>query len=79
MKYTIAALLAVIALLMTFAHADVWVRGHFKGDGSYVQGHFRSSINSTPYDNWSTKGNTNPYTGKKGTITPTCRTYKSLC
>jgi len=34
--------------------------------GSYVQPHARTSPNRTKIDNWSTKGNVNPYTGKKG-------------
>lgn len=43
------------------------VRGYSKKDGTYVQPHFRSSSNNTQHDNWSTKGNVNPYTGKEGT------------
>jgi len=31
------------------------------------QGHYRSSPNSTQRDNYSTYGNTNPYTGQRGT------------
>ena len=38
--------------------------------GSYVQPHARTSPNRTKADNWSTKGNVNPYTGKKGTRNP---------
>ncbi len=34
--------------------------------GSYTQPHVRTSPNRTKADNWSTKGNVNPYTGKKG-------------
>lgn len=33
----------------------------------YVAPHHRSSPNMTKIDNFSTKGNVNPYTGKKGT------------
>lgn len=39
-------------------------------DGAYVPGHQRSNPNNTQRDNWTTKGNTNPYTGKQGTRTP---------
>ena len=42
------------------------VRPSIRRDGSYVQSHFRTSPNHTRIDNWSTKGNVNPYTGKKG-------------
>lgn len=43
------------------------VKGHYTKKGTYVKSHYRSSKNSTKLDNYSTKGNTNPYTGKKGT------------
>ena len=38
--------------------------------GSSVQPHVRTSPNRTKIDNWSTKGNVNPFTGKKGTRNP---------
>ena len=62
-KFFIVLLLLIggISLL-----ADVWVNGYTRKDGTYVQGHWRSSPNSTTLDNYSTKGNINPYTGKKG-------------
>nr|MBI3611673.1 hypothetical protein [Nitrospirota bacterium] len=46
---------------------SVTVRPHTRRDGSYVEGHRRSGPNSTQRDNYSTKGNVNPYTGKSGT------------
>lgn len=49
---------------------SVDVRGYTRKDGTYVQPHKRSSPNSTTYDNWSTRGNINPYTGKMGTKNP---------
>ena len=60
----------VFALLMTFtleSFADSWVNGYQKRDGTYVQGHYRSTANSFKNDNYSTRGNTNPYTGSYGT------------
>jgi len=48
----------------------VHVSGYVKTDGSYVQPHYRSSADSNPYNNYSTKGNTNPYTGQEGTVDP---------
>ena len=50
--------------------SDVYVSGYYKSDGTYVKPHYRSAPNSTTLDNFSTKGNTNPYTGKKGTKSP---------
>ena len=52
------------------AYANVNVNGYYKNNGKYVEPHYRSSPNKTTYDNWSTKGNQNPYTGKKGTKEP---------
>lgn len=50
--------------------AETYVRGYTKKDGTYVEPHYRSSPDNNPYNNYSTKGNTNPYTGKKGTKNP---------
>ena len=47
--------------------SDVHVRGYTKKNGAYVQPHMRTAPNGTKKDNYSTKGNINPYTGKKGT------------
>ena len=34
--------------------------------GTYVQGHYQTAPNSTNTDNYSTTGNTNPYTNQSG-------------
>lgn len=52
------------------AHANVNVNGYYKSNGKYVEPHYRSNPNKTTDDNWSTKGNQNPYTGVKGTKEP---------
>lgn len=66
-KITTLAILTISALSFTASsHADVWVNGHYKSSGSYVQPHYRSSPDSSIYNNWSYRGNTNPYTGKRG-------------
>ncbi|MGE0268601.1 MAG: hypothetical protein AB7S78_09135 [Candidatus Omnitrophota bacterium] len=49
------------------AYAQVKVKGYYRKDGTYVQPHYRSSPNKTVRDNYSYKGNINPYTGKVGT------------
>lgn len=46
------------------------VGGYYRKNGTYVQPHYRTAPNSTNRDNFSTKPNTNPYTGKKGWIAP---------
>lgn len=74
MKNTIFAI--CISLLSLSAYADQWVNGYTKSNGTQVQGYYRSDANSTKADNWSTKGNTNPYTGKEGTRTYGNDSYK---
>jgi hypothetical protein len=61
---------AAIVAPMT-ADADVSVRGYFRSNGTYVAPHFRSSPNGSYNDNWSVRGNINPYTGEAGTRAPT--------
>jgi len=46
------------------------VKGYHKKDGTYVQPHHKTKPNTTKLDNYGTKGNTNPYTGKEGTKDP---------
>lgn len=41
--------------------------GYKKSNGTYVQPHYKTRSNGTNWDNFSTRGNINPYTGKKGT------------
>lgn len=38
--------------------------------GTYVQPHTQTNPNSTQYDNYSARGNYNPYSGSYGTRTP---------
>lgn len=62
--------LIVATLISATTHADTKVRGYTRRDGTYVQPHYRSDSNRTKMDNWSTCGNTNPYTGKSGHKNP---------
>jgi len=66
--FLLLAVLVVFVSLTTFAQKRV--RGYTKKDGTVVQPHRRTNPNKTEKDNWDTKGNTNPDTGKKGTKTP---------
>ena len=75
LKLTVSFILAVLAFsaiapfFFSQAYAacngSTWVSGYWR-NGSYVSGHMRSCPNSTVYDNYSYKGNTNPYTGSIG-------------
>ncbi|WP_395701241.1 hypothetical protein [Aquabacterium sp.] len=46
------------------------VAGHSNKKGQYVHGHRQTNPNGSKRDNWSSKSNTNPDTGKKGTKDP---------
>jgi hypothetical protein len=62
-------LLLTISLSVLYslpAMSQVYSRGYTRKDGTYVQPYYRSNPNSTQSDNYSTYGNTNPYTGKQG-------------
>jgi hypothetical protein len=56
----------LVALFVTPAEASEHVRGHLRASGKYVAPHSRTHANSTQRDNWSSKGNANLYTGKRG-------------
>lgn len=71
----IFALLFILFMCLGYVFAQtnpnhVRVSGYTRKDGTYVQPYFRTAPNSTNRDNFSTKGNINPYTGKAGWIEP---------
>jgi hypothetical protein len=49
---------------------SVYVHGYYRKNGTYVHGYHRTRPNHTKFDNYSTKGNINPWTGKPGTVNP---------
>ena len=49
---------------------EVYVKGYVRKSGVRVKPSCRTIRNETTKDNWSTLGNVNPYTGKKGTKHP---------
>ena len=66
--------LLTIVFLSTAAIAQstppVHVQSTTTKAGEYRPEHIRTAPNHTTADNYSTKGNTNPYTGKSGTKNP---------
>jgi hypothetical protein len=60
------ALLGLLLMTVQFAHADRHVNGYTRSDGTYVDGYYRTERNDTYNDNYSTRGNYNPYTGDPG-------------
>lgn len=63
--------IAGLLLVASTAYADQYVNGYTKKDGTTVDSYYRSTPNSSYNDNYSVKGNTNPYTSERGTAAPT--------
>lgn len=81
MKRMILLVLSIVFCFALFFSADAFCRGKSSGgsvsvrgyttkSGTYVAPHHRTSPDSTKSNNWSTRGNVNPYTGKEGTKPP---------
>jgi len=64
------AISAVLAFSAVAEARDTYVNGYTRKDGTYVAPHYRSAPDSNPYNNYSTRGNINPYTGEEGTRDP---------
>jgi len=45
---------------------EVYVQGYMRKNGTYVQAYKRTKADKTQANNWSSFGNINPYTGKRG-------------
>ena len=78
--------LLIFFLLATFSFSsfsqsksssDVYVKSYTRSNGTVVKGYYRTAPNSTNRDNFTTRGNVNPYTGKKGYIKPDNKPYSS--
>lgn len=80
MKIFILSTLFLIISLGVFAQVNSsyhYVKGYTRSDGTQVQGYYRTNPNSTNTDNYSTRPNVNPWTGKPGTVAPDNNTYPS--
>jgi hypothetical protein len=65
----LSVVLCVVSLFIGFAcpAKDVAVKGYTTKNGTHVQPHMRSAPDGSKANNYSTKGNVNPHTGKPGT------------
>lgn len=74
-----AITLLVAASLVLFCDSvlanDVYVNGYTRRDGTYVQPYYRTAPDSSRFNNYSSQGNTNPYTGRSGYEKPSRETY----
>jgi hypothetical protein len=74
MTYYVTVAALALTVCPAFAHGggggyggDVGVQGYFRASGTYVQPYMRSAPDGNFYNNYSTYGNVNPYTGQEGT------------
>ncbi|MHA8054046.1 hypothetical protein [Aquirufa sp. OSTEICH-129A] len=70
MKTLFLSLSMFIAGSTLFAQNPTRISGYTNSYGTYVEPYYRTSPNSTINDNYSTRGNINPYTGSYGTKSP---------
>ena len=66
MKTLIALVIASLACSMA-AGKTTSTRGYVKKNGTYVAPHVKTTPDKTKNNNYSTRGNANPRTGKEGT------------
>lgn len=67
MKKILFFIAFLFAATNSFAQTSTYVSGYTNSKGNYVQGYYRTAPNSARNDNYSTVGNTNPYTGTSWT------------
>lgn len=66
----VASILLCTVVGTTRAFAQQYVKGYTRADGTYVQGYYRTQPDGNVWNNYSTQGNYNPYTGQQGTVNP---------
>ena len=74
MKKIFLTIILFVGLLSfsSFVEArTIKARGYYKpSTGRYIAPHYKTTPNKTRFDNYSAKGNYNPYSGKRGTVNP---------
>lgn len=63
-------ILVLLLPILSLAQQSSKVHSYNKKDGTHVESYHRTKADKTERNNYSSKGNTNPYTGKKGYKTP---------
>lgn len=58
--------IAILTAFSTEAFAYRYTGGHYRKSGAYVQPYRSSTPDGARWNNWSSRGNTNPFTGKRG-------------
>lgn len=62
--------LGLVLSLMASTAVAAQVQGYTRKDGTYVAPHYRSAPDGNRFNNYSTQGNVNPYTGQQGYVNP---------
>jgi hypothetical protein len=70
LSFACAPVLAKSSGSHSYSSGSHSISGYSKKDGTYVAPSHATNPNSSKHDNWSSKGNVNPYTGKEGTKDP---------
>lgn len=70
MKILLIAVMLFFTCQAVVQAYDTQVSGYYRQNGTYVQPYHRTAPNNNVYDNYSTKGNINPYTGQQGYVNP---------
>ena len=66
-KLFFTMVVALMAATTVLAQSHKYQRGYTrKSTGTYVTGHYKTRSDRTNHNNFSTRGNSNPYTGSKG-------------
>lgn len=68
--WVIGGAIALLSMSVADAAGSHRVRAHTTRSGTYVPSHRATNRDATDRNNWSTKPNTNPYTGRAGTRSP---------
>jgi hypothetical protein len=69
-RHILMILVGVAVAAPAISQSSHYVQGYTTKNGTFVAPHYQSNPDSSRLNNWSTKGNVNPYTGKVGTVDP---------
>lgn len=68
MKNFLILFALLFSLITSAQQGDVYVQSYLKSDGTFIPDHYRTPKTETINDNYTTKGNVNPYNGRPGYI-----------
>jgi hypothetical protein len=66
MKNTFITTIIILSSALSQLHADTYVSGYYRKDGTYVEPLHRTESDGNRFNNYSSQGNYNPYTGQTG-------------